>query len=272
MRFLQYLIYSNILVSLSAGSLAYACAVKLGSPHYIGIGFTVFFATLFIYNIQRILRLGEIKVKSSDRHHWLEKHTFLIKILAGIGIIGSVVVYFAVLGWNIDFWFLAFSAIVGVLYAMKIHPKSLALRDIPYAKIYLIAAQWALVSVYWPYMRIADSTDFPIGLGLSIFFFILAATVPFDIRDLVYDGKHKSTIPQIFGVKGAKGIALVFAGLSALSLYLFFPIVIHLWLFYICYLVLAILIVGSRTDRQEMYYSGIIDGWIIVYALVIYFI
>src|SRR5690554_553505 len=270
MRVLQSLIYSNILVSLSAGLLAYACTVKLGNPHDVGIGLTVFFATLFIYNIQRILRLKEVKVKSSDRHHWLEDHVLLIKVLAIIGIVGSVTIYFTVLGWNIDFWFLAFSAIVGVLYAMKIHPKSMALRDIPYAKIYLIALQWALVSVYWPYMRIAEFTDFTVGLGVSIFFFILAATVPFDIRDLVYDGKHKSTIPQIFGVKGAKAIALLFLILSALSLYCSFPTVICMWLFYLCYLVLAILIIGSRTERHEMYYSGIIDGWIIVYGVLIY--
>ena len=272
MRLLQYLIYSNILVSFSAGLLAYSCAVKLGNPHSVGIGFTVFFATLFIYNIQRILRKGEIKVKSSNRHHWLEKHTFLIKILSGIGIIGAITIYFTVLGWNIDFWFLALSAVIGVLYAMKIHPKSIALRDVRYAKIYLIALQWALVSVYWPYMRIADSTGFPIGLGLSIFFFILAATVPFDVRDLVYDGKHASTIPQIFGIKGAKIIALFFGGISALSLYLFFPIVIEVWWFYLCYLVLGILIINSRTNRFEMYYSGLIDGWIIFFALLIYFI
>ncbi len=270
MRVLQYLIYSNVLVSFSAGLLAYASAIKLGNPHKVGIGLTVFFATLFIYNIQRILRLGEIKVKASDRHYWLEKHTFLIKTLAVIGIVGSVTIYFTVLGWNIDFWFLAFSAIIGVLYAMKIHPKSMALRDIPYVKIYLIAIQWTLVSVYWPYMRIAHTTDFPIGLGLSIFFFILAATVPFDIRDLVYDKKHKSTIPQIFGVNGAKTIALLFLVLSGLSLYFFFPIAKHLWLFYFCYSVLGILVLNSKTTRHEMYYSGVIDGWIIVYALLIY--
>ena len=272
MRALQYLIYSNVLVSLSAGLLAYACAVKLGNPHNIGIGLTVFFATLFIYNIQRILRLKEIKVKSSDRHYWLEDHVLLIKVLAVIGIVGAVTIYFAVLGWNIDFWFLAFSAIIGVLYALKIHPKTKALRDIPYAKIYLIALQWALVSVYWPYMRIAHTTDFPVGLGVSIFFFILAATVPFDIRDLVYDGKHKSTIPQIFGVKGAKAIALLFLVLSALSLFLFFPGAIQFWWFYVCYFVLAILILISSVYRREMYFSGIIDGWIIAYALLIYFL
>src|SRR5690554_2561029 len=270
MKVLQYLIYSNILISISAGLLAYACAIKLGNPHDTGIGITVFFATLFIYNIQRILRLYEVKSTSSDRHVWLENHILLIKILAGIGIVGSVTIYFTVLGWNIDFWFLAFSAIIGVLYAMKIHPKSMALRDIPYVKIYLIALQWALVSVYWPYMRIAETTAFPTGLGLSIFFFILAATVPFDIRDLVYDKKHKSTIPQIFGVKGAKIIALFFLVLSASSLYVFAVESFYLIWFYVCYLVLSILIIYSNTSRHEMYYSGILDGWIIGYAVLIY--
>lgn len=270
MRFLQYLIYSNLLVSISAGSLAYACAVQLGNPHDVGIGFTVFFATLFIYNIQRILRLGEIKVKSSARHHWIENHTFFIKILAGVGIVGAVLIYFLVLRWNIDFWFLAFSAIIGVLYAMKIHPKSMALRDIPHAKIYLIAAQWALVCVYWPYMRIASSTDFPKGLGLAIFFFILAATVPFDIRDLVYDKKQKSTIPQVFGAFGAKIIALLFLSISAICLYFYFPVINHLLWFGVSYLGLAILVLLSSTKRHEMFYSGIIDGWIIVFALLVY--
>src|SRR5690554_8135853 len=99
-------------------------------------------------------------------------------------------------------------------------------------------------------MRIAETTDFPMDLGLSIFFFILAATVPFDIRDLVYDGKHKSTIPQILGVKGAKTIALLFLILSALSLYCSFPTVICMWLFYLCYLVLAILIIGRSEERR----------------------
>src|SRR5690554_7636306 len=76
--------------------------------------------------------------------------------------------------------------------------------------------------------------------------------------------------PQILGVKGAKTIALLFLILSALSLYCSFPTVICMWLFYLCYLVLAILIIGSRTERHEMYYSGIIDGWIIVYGVLIY--
>lgn len=272
MIILQYLIYSNVLVSASAGLLAFSCATQLGSPHYMGIGFTVFFATLFIYNIQRILRLGEIKAKSSDRHLWLENHVLFIKILAAMGLIGSIVIYFAVLGWNIDFWFLAFSAIIGVLYAMKIHPKTKALRDIPYVKIYLIALQWALVSVYWPYMRIASYADFPADLGLSIFFFILAATVPFDIRDLVYDGNHKSTIPQIFGEKGAKLIALIFMLLSAIFLYMFSSTAIEFLLFYITYLMLSVLIVLSHTKRHEMYFSGLIDGWIMAFALLIYLI
>src|SRR5690554_7200300 len=57
--------------------------------------------------------------------------------------------------------------------------------------------------------------------------------------------------PQILGVKGAKIIALLFLILSALSLYCSFPTVICMWLFYLCYLILGILIIGSRTRSEE---------------------
>lgn len=271
MRFLKFLIYGNLLISFSAGSLAYACADKLGNPHHWGIGLIVFCATTFIYNIQRILRIKEIQLQSTDRHRWLSDHVPLIKILSAIGLLGSILIYFFVLGWEIDFWFLAISAIFAVLYALKVAPKLDGLRDVPYIKIYLIALQWTLVVVYWPYLRLKPDISFPWMLCCSVFFFILAATVPFDIRDLVYDDQKKRTIPQIFGINGAKVVALLFMALSIGTLVIYFPKVIQFWLFYMCYLVLGILIFLSQTRRQEMYFSGIIDGWIISYALLIVF-
>lgn len=269
MIFLKFLIYGNILVSLSAGSLTFACASRIGSPHRFGIGLIVFFATLFTYNIQRILRIQEIKMQSTDRHRWLSKHVLLIKVFAAIGLFGSVLIYFLVLGWNIDFWFLAISAIIGVLYAQKVFSRFDGLRDIPLIKIYLIAIQWTLVAVYWPYLRLEGAIAFPWSLCISVFFFILAATVPFDIRDIVYDDKKKKTIPQIVGIKGAKAIALLFMILSLVSLTLFSPNTLYFWLFYVCYLVMGLLILNSETRRQEMYFSGLIDGWIIAYAVLI---
>ena len=270
MNLLRFFIYSNIVISLSAGALAGACATKLGNPHNFGIGITVFFATLFIYNIQRVFRHTEVSENFSARHQWIQKHLIILKVFSGIGIVGSIATYFFWLGWNIDFWFLAISAIIGVLYAYQITPKWLALRDIPYIKIYLIASQWALTSVYWPYMRIADSIDFPIALGLSVFTLILAITIPFDIRDIVYDQPTKKTIPQLVGIQKAKWIAIMILGISAFTLYSFEKEVVHSFLFYSVYIVFAFLILFSSTQKEEMYFSGWIDGWIIIYAFLIY--
>ncbi len=259
-------------MSFSAGCLAYAFALKLGNPHNIGIGLIAFCATLFTYNIQRILRIKEIQMQSTDRHRWLSVHVPLIKALSTLGLVASITIYFLVLGWAIDFWFLAISAVIGVLYALKIATKLDGLRDVPHIKIYLIALQWTLVAVFWPYLRLEDGVAFPWTLAFSVFFFILAATVPFDIRDIVYDDKKKMTIPQIAGIKGAKTVALVFLTISLICLILFSPAILYNGLFYVCYLVLTLLIVNSQTRRREMYFSGLIDGWIIVYALLIVFI
>lgn len=270
MRVLAFIIYSNLLVSFSAGSIALACADKLGNPHYVGIGLIVFLSTLFTYNLQRILRLGEINPQKSSRHLWIEKNQVTLKVLSAIGLVGSVLIYFLVLGWNIDFWLLLTGAILGVLYALKTHPKGRALRDIPYLKIYLIALQWTLAVAVWPYIRIASTIDFPIALVASIFLYILAATIPFDIRDLVYDAKHKATIPQILGIKGAKTAGLILLLSSAGLLVVAFPKMVNVLWFYISFIVLGIFIIKSNKERHEMYFSGGIDGWIVTYAIAVY--
>jgi len=47
-------------------------------------------------------------------------------------------------------------------------------------------------------------------LFLSRLFFVLAITIPFDIRDLSFDSLSMKTIPQIFGVKKSIYLSLSF--------------------------------------------------------------
>jgi len=270
MKSLKFIIYGNILISVVAGALVAVCSEYQGNPHSIGIGVTAFFATLFIYNMQRVLRLDEIAIQKSDRHHWLAKHSETIIVFSVIGWLGSVLTYFFWLQWDIDFWFLAVSAILGILYAFKIHPKIAAIRDIPFLKIYLIAIQWALVTVYWPYIRIQDQIELPIENLISVFFFILAITIPFDIRDLIYDDKEKCTIPQLLGIKGAKTVAVIAFLISASMLVLEDKSVLSINWFYITYSGAILLVIFSTVKRHELFYSGIIDGWIFAYVLLIY--
>lgn len=269
MKILKLLIYSNFVVSISVGALTAACAKVLGTTHPEAMGYAAFFSTFFIYNIQRILRLKGIHEDSSDRLKWIKRNALRLLLASLLSIIGCLVVYFFILGVEIDFWFLAFSAVFGILYAFEFTPKVEGLRDIPYIKIYLIAILWAMVTVFWPFIR-DMSHPFPIWLILSVFFYILACTVPFDIRDMFYDDHQKKTIPQLFGQRGAQLVALIFLGISALALFLGFNHVIYQVWFYVSYGILILLILYSNHRRSEMYFSGIIDFWIVSYAICIY--
>jgi hypothetical protein len=78
-------------------------------------------------------------------------------------------------------------------------------RDRHGLKIYVVASVWALVSVGMPlvYGGFFFEMDV-ILLFISRWFFVITATVPFEIRDVEKDALHLATWPQSFGIKGAK--------------------------------------------------------------------
>lgn len=269
MKLVKLLVYSNFVVSLSVGTLTTGCAHYLGNKHSLALGFTAFLSTFFIYNIQRLLRLKGIHEDSSERLLWIKKHALRLFLASFISLIGCLITYFFFLGVELDFWFLALSGVFGILYAFEFTPKVEGLRDIPYIKIYLIALLWALVAVFWPSMRIGmHPLSYP--LIFSVFFYILACTVPFDIRDMYYDDNKKKTIPQLVGQNGAKLVAILFLLVSAYSLYISCPQLIANPWFYVSYGGIFVLILGSSHKRPELYYSGIIDAWILFYAVCIF--
>lgn len=250
--------------------LAAAGATASGSSESALIGAVVFFATLFVYNIQRLLRMKELNAGDSEHLLWIKEHRALIRIFAVSGFAGAAFIYIINLGMAGDFLLLAAGTLLCIFYALSLHPGLKSLRNIPFIKIYLIAGAWTFTSVIWPWFRMHETGGFPILPACSVFFFILAATIPFDIRDLSYDNPEKKTIPQLLNIKGAKITALLFLALSAVCLAListdFFTTI---W-FYIAFPGMAALIIYSRAERGELYYSGLIDFWITAYAVLLF--
>ena len=85
-------------------------------------------------------------------------------------------------------------------------------------KIFLIAIVWTFVTT----ILVANEDDKLlwhklIPIIIDRFCFVLAITIPFDIRDLKYDDKRIKTIPILFGVAGSKLIAYCFVLLSIFS-------------------------------------------------------
>lgn len=108
---------------------------------------------------------------------------------------------------------LLFSTILGLftlLYALPLFGNNTNLRGLTGLKIFVIAFVWAGVTVLLP---LADQINLwkwdVVVVFLQRFFLVLALILPFEIRDLRFDLAQLGTIPQKFGVRGARIVGLM---------------------------------------------------------------
>jgi hypothetical protein len=265
MSFLRLIIYGNLLVSFSAGILTYGVSRYRGFEDAFIYGLSVFFATLFIYNLQRLMRFDDVKLNRSIRHEWLVSNKSLVVFLCIAGAVGASVAYL-ILGVESDLLLVFGLSILGFLYAYK-GLNSRSLREIPFIKIYLISIVWASVSVIWPAYRQNELNTNTLYLLIAIGLYIFAATIPFDMRDLVYDKSDQKTIPQLIGVPLSKGVSILSLAVSAIILIAIHNEFAFSIFFYLAYFGVGLLVLLSNVHRKEMFFSGLIDGWIIVFAI-----
>ena len=142
----QFFIYSNVFVSFCVLVLCQSTSIIIGvdSSHLLPF---VFFSTLFAYNFQRIVRLNPIKEQSTHLE-WLNKNRLFIIFITVISL--SLSVYYALTLSFSTFYFLIPASIISLTYPIKIIPlgsQKVSLRELPRAKIFLIALVWSTVSV-----------------------------------------------------------------------------------------------------------------------------
>jgi 1,4-dihydroxy-2-naphthoate octaprenyltransferase len=270
MGLLRFIIYGNILISISAGLLSFGLTTFLEceTPQYYF--YCVFFATLFIYNFQRVPRLNEVSDKYSDRHIWLSDNKNTLYALILVGLLGALTSYFGFLFVQNDFLFLFLISLGGMLYALKVFAGK-ALRDFPFIKIHLISLTWVLIIIVWPLVREEKSILDHWELLTGLYCVMLAITIPFDIRDLSFDDPHKKTTPQLIGTKSSKVVAATLLLLGYLLLVINSQIFLRNPFYYISFIGFFILIIKTNKERKEMYFSGLIDGWIIVLGMLFLF-
>ena len=104
-----------------------------------------------------------------------------------------------------------------------------------------------------------------------VFCYILAITIPFDIRDLGIDEERKKTIPQWVGIKNSKIIALLFL-LFSILIFGFLSSPLQLMAYIISSFFSGYLIYNSNKNRSDIYFTFLIDGHIIFQFLLIFFL
>lgn len=251
-RFFDFYIFSNIHVAIAAFSLT---KITLIENEIYGnlIPVFIFFSTIISYNFIRFY-------KSSKIQHWLP--LFISKNknnLIGLTMISILVVIY--LSFSLKFKAIISLIPFVLLTLFYIVPfpwkknKSVALRSVALLKLFLIATTYAGVTVLFPLMnydveiRNTESITF-----IQRFLFIVAITIPFDIRDLSFDDSNLKTLPQVVGIRQSKVIGLIFLMLflgseffknSASSLRISFIIAL-----------LSLFLLLKSSQEQSKYYSS----------------
>lgn len=165
----------------------------------------VFFATILSYNLIRFAQMEKIQSMVSI---WIRANKKYLVILNVVALLGSI------------FYLISFSfeeilqmipfVIATLLYVFPHKKKNLGLRTIPGLKLFIISITWAGLTLYLPLFSydLINSEAGYISL-VQRFLFILAITIPFDIRDAQFDLPGLHTLPQQLGVSNSKIIAVL---------------------------------------------------------------
>ena len=263
-NFLFWIGDTNIFIAFAAAFCTLATyAFHSSSPDYEMVGF-IFFATLFTYNLQR--RVGDLEATATHYH--------AKTIMMGIGVLGML--YFVIHLSLVEILGLGVAGALSLGYAIPCIPfrgKWWSIREIPYMKIWVIVLAWIISTSIVPLIDIVNIYSYDDRWSTLLFFlqqgaFIVALTIPFDVRDLKTDFPHQRTLPMVFGVsrsikiaQNAMILAFIFAFFNYLIGFFGFPeMLVQLGVS-----MLGVLLVRRGTiHRSPLYYSILLDGMIIL--------
>lgn len=275
-RGLEIIVYANIWVSLGVVALTELTYILLGSQSNAALRYFVFSATLLTYAYARWFDSPARNSKNKSRLTDWAVHNPLLYLIAGVAGLGGSL--FFVLQLSRDVWpWLAICALISTLYPLHIWARRhLALREIGGLKLFLIAAVWAIVTTILPAAQSGLPIDLPILLlTLQRFFFIVAITIPFDMRDLPIDNPQMHTLPNVLGLAKARNFALAanfVAELAAVAFYfLHFYGAGALFGQLVAFEITSILIYKSLPQKSDLYYSFWVEGLSVFLFLAVYF-
>lgn len=264
-RLLTFLVYSNFWIGLGAALITWETYLIHDYPiDYEVISF-VFFATILTYTFQRSVKLLNQSRTQNARLRWMRKNDLLVKAILILSTAACIRHAFY-------FTFEVYVLLVGcgflsLFYIVKIPGKlGKNLRDIPSLKIFLIATVWSATATLIPYLNLQNYIgEFPWLLFTANFLFIIALTIPFDIRDLHLDEPEKKTIPQLLGEKRSVQLAMALLIVYWPLLCLLTGMILYASLLGVCLSI--ILVNGAKKASNDFYFSLVIDGLLILLPL-----
>lgn len=279
MKLINALINTNIYISIAAVFLTIETQIQLGmKPQWHPYLFIIFFATLFEYNLHRLITIITNKeALNSDKHKWVRENLKGFNFLVFISVTGFICVAF--LAKKEVLITLAPIAILTMFYSIPIfgnHKSIFRLREIPYLKIFLIAFVWSSSTILLPIIQ-SNSTfnkTHIITMLAERFFFIFAITIPFDIRDIEADKQAGlKTIPLLINENKSRVISYISLFLSFIISFFHYQLIgcwFVIWALGISTLTTFIFLGKKKIRTLPYYHYGILDGTMLLQGLLVF--
>jgi 4-hydroxybenzoate polyprenyltransferase len=266
-RIIHAILFGNIYVALGAALLVQSSRVQLGyTDRLIPYSALVFFATLFIYNVQRIFYKPQAdKSLHSVRRQWIFRNQGIVRMLAGCGAAG-VLICCSRVDPRVILYLLPL-----LLLSIAYFIPGIRLRKNAWFKLFTLVSVWTVVTAVVPVLLGPEQLATPahvIHICLR-FCFMLGICLPFDMRDISIDSADNvSTVPQILGVRTTRWLAVFFMFLYILLIIPEYAIGMISGAVFLALLISAainaVMVFQSAPDRSEYFYVAGIDGTMIL--------
>lgn len=275
---LDSILFSNFFIAACAMAQVALTYRLLNAPVDKGMALLIGSATFFLYNFSLLLsRPEDFRNSPYRRTIWFFSH---YKLLLSLSLLCCLAMIPLALKLSLSSFILlcgiavfAFSYNLPVL---KIGRQRLSLRSLPGTKLFIIAAVWACSCVWVPILELRSQGFYVSHLDafLLIFkrlLFVLAITLPFDMRDIYQDRQFNlKTIPVLIGSRNSYILCQLLLLIYMILLLLFSPARPYITLaLFIAILITGVLLQGAKKRPGEYYYFLLLDGTLILqFALV----
>lgn len=281
---LHWILYSNLLIALGAVAFTARGFFLLDAANAYDSEVPIFagFATLCVYLLIRFAAVERIKAypRNSRWAFFFNNIDFLRSVMYISGII--VVIVYLQLPTQVQL-VLFIPGIISVLYGLPLRygKKKTRLRDIGIIKIFLITFVWAFIGSVLPATVVGSTPADPhIMQRAGILFladacFILAITLPFDIKDMDIDQQNQvRTIPVIIGREMTINLALLLLFIAGVIYTLFYRVWFVSDIDLTIPMCTSVVISGmtiylSNRTKDDYVYFGLLDGMIILQWLLV---
>lgn len=268
------MLYTSLFAAICAVGLSMSTEkLLLNKPPFFftAMHLLVFSSTLFVYNVHYLIKKSTPEL--SDRFGWSQYHRQYHYLLMSVGIIGCIVSVFFV-----PFNILIACGVLAALsfsYSIPLLPfkNKKRLKDFGWIKILVLTSVWTIVTAVLPILWHDDNLfDYPYEIMMR-FVFMFTLCVAFDIRDMQTDmDAGIATLPNMIGMKGSykvMSISMILFIIMSVVQYIRHPSLSRVVAELIVAFSVKFAIDYSRDHPSDRAYLGLVDGMMLLYALLV---